>query len=324
MLPFQPFDLADDAVETLATASRLIQASIANPVLDIIGDRWVLKILQELHFAPGRFDQLKSSLRISRGTLATRLDDLIDHGLIQRTQYRIAPPRFEYWLTEKGSDTAPILHSIRLWDRTWAAATADNRQQIHGLCGQVFQPILACGSCKSTFRARDITYSAGPGPKVKASSLSRRPRRRSTPDSTALSLSAADTLGDRWTALVMSCAWFGLRRFSEMQRAIDIAPNILTRRLSYLSHHGILARHLYQQRPARAEYILTEKGFDLYPMTVALLRWGDHWIAGDTGAPIILSHKSCGAALEATLYCGACSEQAHPSDLSLKGDLPDA
>lgn len=323
MLPFQPFDLTDDAADTLATASRLIQASIANPVLDIIGDSWVLKLLQELHFAPGRFDQLKSSLRISRGTLATRLDDLVGHGLVERTPYSSAPPRFEYRLTEKGSDTAPILHAIRLWDRTWAAAV-DNRQQIHRTCGQIFQPVLACGSCNLTFRARDIAYSAGPGAATKTVSLARRPRRRSTPENAALSLSAADMLGDRWAALVLSCGWFGLRRFSDMQRAIDIAPNILTRRLNYLSHHGILARHLYQQRPARAEYILTEKGFDLYPMTVALLRWGDQWIAGDSGAPIVLTHKSCGAPLEATLYCGACNGRAHAAELEQTEDLANA
>lgn len=316
MLPFQPFDLTDEAPETAATARRLIQASVANPVLDVIGDRWILKILQELHFAPGRFDQLKSALKISRGTLSNRIDDLVGHGLVKRTPYQDTPPRFEYRLTDKGSDTAPILHTIRRWDRTWAAGVADSRQQIHGSCQQVFQPTLGCSVCKSAIRARDIAYTAGPGAAEKAPSLTRRPRRRSTPDSTAPSLSAADILGDRWTALVLSSAWFHLRRFSDMQRALDIAPNILTRRLNHLSQHGIFARHQYQQRPARAEYILTEKGFDLYPMTVALLQWGDRWIAGDNGVPIILTHKPCGEHLKATLFCRACQEPADAGDLT--------
>jgi len=316
MLPFQPFDLTDEAPEMVATARRLIQASVANPVLDIVGDRWVLKILQELHFAPGRFDQLKSALSISRGTLANRLDDLVGHGLVQRTPYQDTPPRFEYRLTDKGSDTAPILHTIRRWDRTWAAGEADSRQQVHLPCQQIFQPALSCGACKSAIRARDIAYTAGTGTAEKAPSLLRRPRRRSTPNSTDPSLSVADILGDRWTALVLSSAWFHLRRFSDMQRALNIAPNILTRRLNHLSQHGILARHLYQQRPARAEYILTEKGFDLYPMTVALLRWGDRWVAGDGRAPIILTHKPCGARLDATLFCRGCGEPVHANDLA--------
>ena len=315
MLSFQPFETADEAPETLATASRLLRASVANPVLDIIGDRWVLKILHELQFGPGRFDQLKLSLRISRGTLATRLDDLVSHGFIRRTPYQDAPPRFEYRLTEKGEDTAPILHTIRLWDRTWAAGEADQRQLIHRSCKQVFQPILACESCNSNIRARDIAYEAGTGTLTKASSISRRPRRRTVRDDAAQSLSAADILGDRWTALVLSSAWFGLRRFTDMERAIDIAPNILTRRLNHLSQHGILARHQYQQRPVRAEYILTEKGFDLYPMTVALLRWGDRWIARAGEAPIILTHKTCGAKLEAALFCQACNEPVQTGDL---------
>ena len=316
MLPFQPFDLTDEAPEMVATAKRLIQASVANPVLDVIGDRWILKILQELHFAPGRFDQLKVVLGISRGTLSNRLDDLVGYGLVRRTPYQDTPPRFEYRLTVKGSDTAPILHTIRRWDRTWAAGVADSRQQIHLSCRQVFRPALGCGACKSAIRARDIAYMAGPGAAEKAPSLTRRPRRRSRPDSTASSLSAADILGDRWTALVLSSAWFRLRRFSDIQRTLDIAPNILTRRLNHLSQHGILARHQYQQRPVRAEYILTEKGFDLYPMTVALLRWGDRWIAGDNAVPIILTHKPCGEQLEATLFCRGCKEPAHADDLA--------
>ena len=315
MSAFEPFDLTDEAPETVALASRLLAASIVNPVLDIVGDQWVLKILRELHFGPGRFDQLKSGLGISRGTLATRLDDLVHHGLVERVPYQASPPRFEYRLSEMGRDTAPIIHTLSHWDRTWGAPEPEARQLTHSVCGGTFQPFLACGNCRSLIRARDIAYEPGPGLAAFGASLARRPRRRSTADEGETSISAADILGDRWSALVLASAWFGLRRFSDIERAIQIAPNILTRRLSHLTACGIFARHVYQQRPVRAKYILTEKGFDLYPMTVALLHWGDKWVAERDGPPLILKHKTCGARLAPTLFCESCGNPADTADL---------
>lgn len=319
MSAFEPFDLTDEAPETVALASRLLAASVANPVLDIIGDQWVLKILRELHYAPGRFDQLKKTLGISRGTLSTRLDDLVHHGLVDRAPYQSAPPRFEYRLTEMGADTAPIIHTLSHWDRTWGAPEPEARQLTHAVCGKTFQPFLACGHCRSLIRARDIAYEPGPGVASSNPSMARRARRKSATDDHDPSISAADILGDRWAALVLASAWFGLRRFSDIERAIRIAPNILTRRLNHLTACGIFARHLYQQRPTRAKYILTEKGFDLYPMTVALLHWGDRWISDSDGPPLLLTHKTCGAALAPTLFCESCGQPADGHALALEG-----
>lgn len=311
---FQPFDLPDQEPETVETARRLLSASIVNPVLDILGDRWVLKILRELHFGPGRFDRLTASLAISRGTLAARLDDLVHQCLVERVPYRTAPERFEYRLTEKGRDTAPIVHAIRRWDRTWApppvAGSASGPgaecDRIHDACGKAFRPFLGCSRCKTAIRARDVAYAPGPGADSVRQSPLRRLRRRTSPGDGALPVTAAEILGDRWAALVLAAGWFGLRRFSDIEQAIGIAPNILAGRLARLADCGILARHLYQRRPARAKYILTEKGFDLYPLTVALLHWGDNWIAGDGRAPLILTHKLCGARLTPVPICGSC------------------
>lgn len=315
MTSFEPFDLSDEAPETVALASRLLKSSIAHPVLDVLGDQWVLRILRELHWQPGRFDQLRMSLGISRGTLAARLEDLVFHGLIERAAYQTAPPRFDYRLTAKGRDTAPIICGIAQWDRAWAHAAAGGaarggQADIRAACGHEFRPYLGCGGCKAPIRARDISYEPGPGAGKPPPSLARRSRRRSTPDAEATRVTAADILGDRWSALVMAGSWFGLKRFSDIERAIDIAPNILTRRLAHLTDCGIFARHIYQRRPMRAKYILTEKGFDFYPLTVALLNWGERWIAGTNGVPLILWHKPCGSRLHPTLYCDVCGSRA--------------
>jgi DNA-binding HxlR family transcriptional regulator len=51
---------------------------------------------------------------------------------------------------------------------------------------------------------------------------------------------------------------------------------------------GILKRVAYEMHPRRFEYRLTEKGIDLYPLIVVMIRWGDRWMAGREGAPVEL------------------------------------
>jgi len=66
--------------------------------------------------------------------------------------------------------------------------------------------------------------------------------------------------GDRWSALLIRELFYGSTRFDEFQQRLGIATNILTQRLRRLVELGILTRTAYQQRPARHEYRLTEKG----------------------------------------------------------------
>jgi len=81
-----------------------------------------------------------------------------------------------------------------------------------------------------------------------------------------------EVLGDRWTLLIVRDAFPGVRRFDDFQRSLDVARNILTDRLSRLVQERILERHRYQDRPERFEYRLTDKGLDLWPVTMSLLQ----------------------------------------------------
>jgi DNA-binding HxlR family transcriptional regulator len=120
-----------------------------------------------------------------------------------------------------------------------------------------------------------------------------------------------EVLGERWTFLILREAFFGVRRFSELQRNLGIARNILSARLQTLVRAGILERSRYREEPERYEYRLTVMGRDLYPAVVAIMRWGDCYLAGDAGPPLVLRH-SCGHDAEPLLVCAHCRDELDP------------
>lgn len=69
-----------------------------------------------------------------------------------------------------------------------------------------------------------------------------------------------ERVGEWWSILIMRDALQGLRRFDEFSRSLDIAPNMLTRRLNALVEAGLLERQPYSQRPLRYQYVPTAKG----------------------------------------------------------------
>jgi DNA-binding HxlR family transcriptional regulator len=79
--------------------------------------------------------------------------------------------------------------------------------------------------------------------------------------------------------LILRDAYDGLTRFDEFQKSLDIAPNILSRRLTHLVATGMLARRRYSERPPRYEYLLSPKGRDFFPVVVALFAWGNKHLA---------------------------------------------
>src|SRR3712207_8929884 len=83
---------------------------------------------------------------------------------------------------------------------------------------------------------------------------------------------AMEILGERWTFLILHEAFHGVRRFSEMQRNLGIARNILSARLQLLVRTGILEKRRYQDDPERYEYRLSEMGRALHPPVMAITR----------------------------------------------------
>lgn len=84
--------------------------------LDVFGDRWTLVVLRNIFLGYHRYkEHLKSPEGISTNILADRLAMLEREGIVTKTAYQTNPPRYEYFLTEKGAATLPILQAIAAW-----------------------------------------------------------------------------------------------------------------------------------------------------------------------------------------------------------------
>jgi DNA-binding HxlR family transcriptional regulator len=118
-------------------------------------------------------------------------------------------------------------------------------------------------------------------------------------------------VGEKWSLLVLREAFFGVRRFADFQRVLGAPRAVLTDRLATLVEEGILRREPYQAEGERQrhEYRLTQKGIDLYPTLVALMQWGDRYLA-DGDVPVELEHKDCGGTVHLALVCDAGHELA--------------
>jgi DNA-binding HxlR family transcriptional regulator len=114
-----------------------------------------------------------------------------------------------------------------------------------------------------------------------------------------------ELIGERWTLLILRDVFLGSYRFEELQRTLGIARNVLQTRLERLVEEGILRRVRYQERPARYEYRLTRKGTDLWPVLVALLKWGDRHHA-PSGPPVVIRHRDCGGEIDDRRRCQRC------------------
>jgi DNA-binding HxlR family transcriptional regulator len=125
-----------------------------------------------------------------------------------------------------------------------------------------------------------------------------------------------DLLGDWWTPLVLREAYYGIRRFDEFQQELGIARNTLSDRLRRLVDEGLMEKQLYTSEPKRYEYLLTDKGQDFYGVIVAMSHWGDTWLSGEAGPPVILHHESCGNDTHAEVVCAACGEALRSEDVT--------
>lgn len=109
-------------------------------------------------------------------------------------------------------------------------------------------------------------------------------------------------VGEKWTFLVLREAFMGVRRFADMQAATGAPRQVLSARLTRLVEEGLLRKVPYREpgQRRRDEYRLTQMGLDLYPALMALMHWGDRYLADQEGPPVLLTHRDCGAPSNST------------------------
>ncbi|GAA2369795.1 helix-turn-helix domain-containing protein [Dactylosporangium salmoneum] len=123
-----------------------------------------------------------------------------------------------------------------------------------------------------------------------------------------------DVIGEPWSPLILRDIWVGLTRFDQLQEDLGISRKVLTERLGYLVDRGVLTRRPYDRRP-RYEYVLTPKGEELVDLLMVMVAWGDKWLAGEAGPPVLLRHHACGEISHVELHCSNCDKPMRANDV---------
>ena len=123
---------------------------------------------------------------------------------------------------------------------------------------------------------------------------------------------ALDSVGERWTLLVVEALLDGPRRFGDLQEQLPrIAPNVLSERLRRLEREGLVVAEPYSERPRRFVYELTAAGSGLAGALRLLAGWGARHEPGGPEAP---RHSSCGTPVEARWWCPNCERAVEEAD----------
>src|ERR1700681_1475264 len=136
-------------------------------------------------------------------------------------------------------------------------------------------------------------------------------------DLTLCPVARAETVvGDRWTVLILRELFMGSHRFEELQAQTEATPQMMTARLKKLEAEDLVRRHVYNKRPLRHEYHLTEKGEAFYPVLLALRAWGEIWCKSPReGRAVIYTHLTCGKPAGLGPVCESCGKPLHREDL---------
>src|SRR5260370_5790047 len=129
---------------------------------------------------------------------------------------------------------------------------------------------------------------------------------------------ALEIVGERWSLLIVRDAMFrGTTKFSEFQRNLGLAPNILASRLDAFVQIGLMRARRYSEHPDHREYVLARKGLDLQPVIIALTAWGDRWAAPER-PPIVYTHEGCGGRIYQRLGRSACDAVPKPGEIKVR------
>ncbi|WP_436535326.1 winged helix-turn-helix transcriptional regulator [Actinoplanes sp. HUAS TT8] len=117
---------------------------------------------------------------------------------------------------------------------------------------------------------------------------------------------ALDLIGTRSAMTLLREVYYGGTRFDDLARRAGVTPAVASDRLKRLVEAGLLERRPYREpgQRTRYEYTLTDRGRDVFPVLVALMRLGDE-LPREKEATIGLSHAGCGEPIVPEVRCAA-------------------
>lgn len=291
--------MIDFVAATPATQSPIAQT------IDLLGDRLTIAILRDAFVDHvRRFNQWIERTGAPPAVLTSRLNDLVEAGVLARRDDLPGRDRYDYWLTDLGMSIWEFLISVWAWERQWSPEGRFQPELIHRDCGHRGAPSLMCRHCDRTVGVSDVELEMEPGSlSLAARSGRRRTTRTPQPRRADLQLTEVlEAIGDRWSALVAGLALSGVSRFSEFQSALNISPTTLTDRLARLENAKMLVRESGQR-----EYALTPKGRGLLPIFAFQLAWAQLAFPATAEPGLWLRHHDCASpVLAPALRCRGC------------------
>lgn len=115
-------------------------------------------------------------------------------------------------------------------------------------------------------------------------------------------------LGDEWTLLIVQQALLGATRYGEFIERLPISNSVLTNRLRTLTQDGLLVRTNYQERPVRAEYLISQRGRALWPVLLSIWEWERRWVPEHVHRLPGMHHTVCDSDFAPMLTCRSCTE----------------
>jgi DNA-binding HxlR family transcriptional regulator len=141
----------------------LLNCSIAD-ALGLIGEGWTILILREAFFGSRRFEDFQKHLGIARNILTTRLQKLVDGGVLERAPIKEGAKRHEYKLTAMGRDLYPVLIALTQWGDRWLRADSGAPVKfVERSTGEEVADVAIHSKDGREIKARDLALIPGPG-----------------------------------------------------------------------------------------------------------------------------------------------------------------
>ncbi|WP_426110879.1 winged helix-turn-helix transcriptional regulator [Pseudomonas sp. DSP3-2-2] len=132
-----------------------------------------------------------------------------------------------------------------------------------------------------------------------------------------------EAIGDRWSLMIIRDAFDDIRRFSDFQKSLGVAKNILASRLKTLVAVGVFDIQPASDGSAYKEYVLTEKGREIFPVVVSMRQWGERFLFEPQETRSVLLDNATGQPLMAIVVRSSCGQELKPSDCHRVGRVAD-